>query len=151
MNSETDPDDVEPNFGKTSSLVPISYGEDRIPQVVDALINWEVKQQGLGVSNEATLFGGVKHPAYSDEKEVRLIVSPQGCIEAPAQLRQGWHHLVPYLEYSFVEEAIISIKVGPGPHQARNLNALKLYLNPDGRGPVHYYDEITASSVPYIP
>lgn len=119
--------------------------------MVDQLLATERRLDEYGVYRDATLFGGMKHPAYKDEKEVRLIASPSGCLEAQTHLRSGPGHLVPYLEFSFVEEAITSIRIGPAPQQTRTLNALRIHLRQGGQGPVGYFDDIVASAITYLP
>lgn len=139
------------NCGLTAELVPVSYGTSRVAAVADELLAAERCLDEYGGYRDATLFGGIKHPAYREEKEVRLIASPSGCLEAQTHLRSGPGHLVPYLEFSFVEEAITSIRVGPAPQQTRSLNALRIHLRQGGRGPVGYFDDIVASAIPYLP
>lgn len=78
-------------------------------------------------------------------------VSTDGCLETPRFHRAGNHHFVPHIELKFPESAICSITVGPGAYQNRDVEALKLFLSPSGKGAVHYFDEITATDIPYIP
>ena len=139
------------NNGLTASLQTVAYGPGQIGDLTDTLLASNQARDEWAVSTDATLLGGVKHPSYTYEQEVRLIASPNGCLETPRFLRAANHHFVPYIELRFPESAIYSITVGPGAYQNRDVEALKLFLSPSGKGPVHYFDEITATDIPHIP
>ena len=111
---------------RTASLNTVSYGPDQVAVLTDTLL-------------------------ASNRKCDEWTVSADGCLETPRFLRAGTHHFVPYIELRFPKSAICSITVGPGAYQNRDVEALKLFLSPSGKGPVHYFDEITATDIPYIP
>lgn len=71
----------------------------------------------------------VKHPAFVEEDEVRLVLSPEGDNSPRPSLRSGAGHLVPYQVIQFPHEAIKSITVGPSRNRLRNARAIHKFLD----------------------
>ena len=82
-----------------------------------------------------------KHPAFDEEKEWRLFTTPKmrwGKQELETSFRLGRTFLVPYVkaDLSSLETPITSITVGPSPHRAEALAAVKqLVANASGLWP----------------
>lgn len=91
----------------------------------------------------------IKHPAFEEEDEVRLVIRPQGDTAPRPRLRSGGGHLLPYQVIRFPHEAVRSITVGPSRHRARNARAIHKFL--DYRDRREYgHIEIKVSDTPLV-
>ena len=81
-----------------------------------------------------------KHPDFSEEQEIRLIISPdaKNKLGDKIKVRVSGDMLVPYLETDIdISGAIKEIMVGPNRHQSENRKAVKRLL-----GSCKYQNEI---------
>lgn len=115
-----------------AELVPVIYGEAELQAELDDILgditSLSANHPGVvayySVENLVSTFARIKHPAFFEEQEIRLIVSPTGDMTPTPSLRSGPHHLVPFEKICLPPDAIESITVGPSPYQDRNSKAL---------------------------
>lgn len=91
----------------------------------------------------------MKHPAFKEEKEIRLIAFPTGDFSPLPSLRTGANHLVPYVAVEFPHAAIRSIRVGPSGQSERNVEALRKFFRYQSRG-AYSHLKIVTSSIPFV-
>jgi hypothetical protein len=83
----------------------------------------------------------LKHPSYREEEEWR-VVSPviTDYVEAPVLFREGTSMLVPYIEFSLIDQgnspiAIEHLFLGPTPNITISMNSLTMFLAKNGIRP----------------
>lgn len=76
------------------------------------------------------LLARIKHPSFREERESRLIITPDGMPEgnSSVQFRTSAFSLVPYLRLNYPFDAIRRIVIGPGPHLELNRLAVHQLL-----------------------
>lgn len=77
----------------------------------------------------------IKHPAFEEEKEWRLISPYYESYVVPAiKFREGASMLVPYVEFPFppVGQVFETVILGPSQHQNLSMSALAMYLSNQG-------------------
>ena len=103
------------------------------------------------VSRALILCSFLKHPAFEEEKEWRIIAPMQMLKLDPntIQFRQGYLGLIPYIKINLGDGdgrlPIREVKVGPGSDQALRIQAVKLLLHTKGYSNV----SVTASEAPF--
>ncbi len=121
----------------TTRLTPVIYGEEELRKqfqdIIQSLTEASGNHPGVSASYSIQrlipLFSTIKHPTFSEEKEIRLIAQPTGDMTPRPSLRTGPRHLVPYQELDLPLTVIRSITVGPSPYQDRNVKALERRFN----------------------
>ena len=88
------------------------------------------------------LVTALKHKAYVDEDEVRLVLVAG---EADRKFRFKDNKFIPYIEQYFPKEALTEIIVGPNNDMPRTVYSLETYLKHIGFDHV----KVTASDIPY--
>ena len=88
------------------------------------------------------LVSALKHKAYIDEDEVRLVLVAG---EADRKFRFKDNKFSPYIEQYFPKEALTEIIVGPNNDMPRTVYSLETYLKHIGFDHV----KVTASDIPY--
>lgn len=130
------------NFGLEAKFVQIQYGASQANKTFDIAFEELIAESGpsnisdieMQVDALAPLLAQIKHPAFSEEKEVRLLSFPLGDFAPTPKVRQGPSHLVPYIPIEFPIQAVRSITVGPSKNQAKNVEAIEKWLSFDARG-----------------
>ena len=90
-----------------------------------------------------------KHPAYADEREVRLVLLEQGDFSPDPQVRVGANGiLVAFHKIVFPFEAIRSITIAPGANVAQTTRTLRSLMRRGGRGPWSHV-QIRAAEIPF--
>jgi hypothetical protein len=120
---------ADPNAAFHFDLFPVQYGiegeateavKDRIARVI-AELPWRRPRGPLGtvlVDALVRVFATIKDPAFSEEKEWRLVTTGWRGLMPPLNLRVAENGvLVPYIEHTVRDEALAEIVVGPGEHQ----------------------------------
>jgi len=81
-------------------------------------------------SDIALLAATLKHPAFEEEEEWRLVVGPLEANNERICYRPGKRLIIPYVNIGFgpSELPLKRIIVGPGPHQERNAASLRQML-----------------------
>lgn len=144
---------VHTNFGTQSTMLPVSYGKEQATAVASRVID----EMSVGSDRDPDRlldrflveFAGIKHPAFHEEGEVRLLVFPTGDFAPRPLLRVASGHLTPYHPVAFPHEAIRSITVGPATHQARSRTAIERRLESTARGEWGHL-EIRTSDAPLL-
>ena len=88
------------------------------------------------------LVSALKHKAYVDENEVRLVLVAG---EVDRKFRFKDNKFIPYIEQYFPKEVLTEIIVGPNNDMLRTVYSLKTYLKHIGFDHV----KVTASDIPY--
>jgi hypothetical protein len=95
----------------------------------------------------ASLSASLKHPAFKEEQEWRLVVGPWPSNSKRICYRPGERVIIPYVKIGF-KDAGLPLKhiiVGPGPHQKRNVSSLhQMLMEQEFKGV-----EVIPSKVPF--
>lgn len=117
--------------------------------------NFDSFQKYWGIMNKFTgdflqVFSIIKHPAFSEEKEWRII-SPYfpSCTKPEIKFREGASMLVPYIEVDLSdikeEETLFEeVYLGPTQHEKLSMSTLSNYLKSN-----KICNKITYSNIPY--
>ncbi len=94
----------------------------------------------------------LKHPSFKEEEEWR-IVSPifTNYVESPINYREGVSMLLPYIEFSLIQEGVTKIEIqhiflGPTPNNNLSMTSLSRYLS---KARVSPKEGVTACGIPY--
>ena len=148
-------DGIETNFGLNPTISRVNYGLNPTRQLASKIVstitkdsfNLEEGRHELGsiLRSLAT----VKHPAYEDEREVRLIVRRTGDFSPNPLVRASpTAGLVSYHEVAFPHEALVSITTAPGVEQARSESAVRSLLHDGARGAWSHVN-IRSANIPF--
>jgi Protein of unknown function (DUF2971) len=130
-------------------------GEEVTNQIIDNLLNVDLdavgpklpKESAVKLAQALTLFFGVsiKHLAFEEEKESRLVLSQRG---ETLKHRVRGSLLIPYLELEVgpqFETLVEHVIVGPSLHKEQTADAIKNMLAIKGWGSV----KVECSDMPY--
>lgn len=121
-------------------LVRVHYGVGRIMAVVGPVIgaivhNGEADPGAQGGTEGRSLvfptLAGMKHPAFEEEREWRLIVAG-GLSDKVVRFRQGAIAPTPYMALTFAPTALRRVVVGPGPHAELRRDGVARLLGASG-------------------
>lgn len=119
-------------------IIPVRYGDQAqhiIKSIVEGFLDSEQNPSvEIFAWNLMSRLVQIKDPTFAEEREVRLVARAPACWGPAPKIRTTSKHLVSYQEIQFPEDAILSIRVGPGPYQARNIKVLERYGLPSPRG-----------------
>lgn len=144
------------NSGLSASAHAVSYGSVALQGLTDSILGRiaqryddirDLAAEVVAMSIKDLL--KIKHPAFREEEEVRLIVFEEGDLAPPRSLRELRHHLGVYQVVHFPLDAIRSVTVGPGPYSARNRLALQRAFATDPAGRFNSV-ELRVSGAPLI-
>lgn len=89
----------------------------------------------------------IKHPAFSDEREWRIIFSEIGVTVQPIQYRVGASMLTPYVALPLnLDHFMNSVRIGPASHESLSATALNGFLRSIG---YPRYNFVKTSGIPY--
>jgi hypothetical protein len=138
-------------------LGQVKYGEPAVRDLCDSVIGYfETRRVGAHprtygyfdtVNRLLPQLALIKHDAFHQEREWRLVVSPQQGRDRPeVKVRSTASGLVPYVEWAFEPPYLAEIVIGPGGdlHSER---AVRMLLR--ARGFVPEQLQITQSRAPY--
>jgi hypothetical protein len=100
-------------------------------------------------TTEMTFYSALKHPAYRDEKEFRLLLHTKIESNDIIQFRPRGYDLVPYLELGWKEhyaDALKEIIIGPSADKEKAKNFIQSCLNQSG---IRHKVRISYSDIPY--
>jgi hypothetical protein len=133
----------------------ISYIKDIIDKYLPEMKSVEGDHRELlakaywAASDIALLSATLKHPAFQEEEEWRLVVGPLKPDSARVCYRAGERVIIPYVKIDFALQGLSldRIIVGPGPHQERNAWSLRQMLK------LHDFKgvDVSLSEVPFRP
>lgn len=129
----------EKNVHLEGRIVDVAYGHPAVSPILDSLLDpaslngssdvqeWQVRSVLAGLAQ-------VKHEAFADERETRLVVRELGDFAPDQSVRASPRGLLSFHRVAFPREAVKSITVAPGRdlHFARR--GLEALLADGGRG-----------------
>lgn len=127
------------NYAIDAAFHAVEYGDGGAREVIETVLG-EVETPGASTPADELLdrlmprLSQIKHPAFAEEQEVRLVVFRTGDFSPQPRLRSANGHLVPYYPIAFPHEAIRSIRVGPSAYRDRSRIALERRLTSTARG-----------------
>jgi len=129
-----------PDLDLRPELVKVHYGVDHIMTVVGPVIG-AIFRDGRGdpevvgaIEERGLVFptlAGMKHPAFEEEKEWRLIVACGPSAQA-VNFRPGAIAPTPYMALTFAPTALRHVVVGPGPHAELRRDGVARVLGASG-------------------
>ena len=132
---------IRTNFALVSDVIEVAYGDEVANKLADQVIalvaqpNFTLDSQQYTLSQALRSLVSVKHPAYADEREARLVVHRTGDFSPDPLVRASPSTgLVAYHEVAFPRDALVSITTAPGAGQKRAENAVHSLLRDGGRG-----------------
>lgn len=109
----------------------VSYGDSelvqRVDQIMKGIIGRPTSHPGtlgdhIGRDEILPMLAEFKHPAFAEEREWRLVATDRYGATVP--FRSGPLGPTPYVAFDF-GDALVEVKVGPGPHQALRQKAIR--------------------------
>ena len=92
---------------------------------------------------------GVKHDAFADEREARMVLQAQHNADDPSIRVSLSGALVAYRKVIFPFEAVRSITIAPGANVSQTRHALGSLLTSGARGPWSHV-EIRECDIPFV-
>ncbi|OII39303.1 DUF2971 domain-containing protein [Plantibacter sp. MMLR14_011] len=142
------------NFHIETRVEEVSYDSARIQEVAEIIMTTPLVV-GEPFADEARLrltlraVAGVKHHAFADEKEARLIVQAVGDFAADPSVRVAADgSLVAYRKVAIPFEAVRSITIAPAANVQRTEHALQSLMRTGGRGAWSHV-EVRSFDVPF--
>lgn len=139
-------------YSSSPQLVKVRYGHEAVPPMIQTVLG-NVAPHASGHPGSKGYFQAaqvvlpalaqVKHPAFAEEREWRLITTSDAVAEFSFRGSGGW--IVPYLKGNLPANALREIVVGPGPNQPLRQAALSKLLHAQGCDDVG----VLLSTVPY--
>jgi Protein of unknown function (DUF2971) len=149
----------------TTRLVEVRYGDAAIDQMISEVLpgfgSTASKDSGAEEGEDDDLFArasnagyfatasqlypalaGIKHEAFSEEREWRLLKMAKTEDE---KYRVGAHGIAPYISLEFKKSAISEIVVGPGPHSKLRVRGVERLMKNSGA----LFVEVKPSSAPF--
>ena len=114
-----------PGDSRNHMLTQVHYGHEAAAAVMSIAQQHVVQDTNLGspgvhahlmAARLTALLAGVKHPAFRQEREWRLIAGFESPGWEEVKFRSTEVAIVPYIEVGFPRSAVLSIRVGPGRH-----------------------------------
>lgn len=143
------------NFHLETRVEEVSYVSDRIHEVAATIMSTPLVS-GETLEDEAQLratlraLAGVKHGAFADEKEARLIVQAVGDFAADPSVRVAADgSLVAYRKIAIPFEAVRTITIAPAANVQRTEHALQSLMRTGGRGAWSHVD-VQSFDVPFV-
>lgn len=146
---------VHANFGLTPTIEDVGYGQyaaNIVAQRVAELVcqpDFSLDRDEYLLRDILRSLATVKHPAYEDEREARLVVHRTGDLSPNPSVRVSpVIGLVAYHEIAFPHDAVVSITAAPGTSQQRSENAVRSLLRDGGRGAWSHVD-VRSTAIPF--
>lgn len=142
------------NFALAPRLQDVEYGSDPVLSVFHAVLAIPFDEGNSG-ANEGRLretfkrLSGIKHEAFADEREVRLVVQDNYHVPDPKVRVSAAGLLVAYRSVVFPFEAVRSITMAPGANAPRTRRALNSLLSTGGRGAWGHV-EVRGCDLPFV-
>jgi hypothetical protein len=135
-------------------LVQVQYGDAAIASMIDHVVR-EIAPRPTGhpgvqgwtqaVTLALPALAGIKHSAFAEEQEWRLLVSSMEA-QRGESFRVGQYGLIPYIEIPLnLPDAVHDIVVGPGGHSDLHVTGVARLLHGLGLHEVH----VRVSSAPF--
>lgn len=138
-------DGVQANYQLSAGIEDVSYGELHVKPILDEILAapFEAHQTHL---NEQVLrtamrkLSNIKHPAFEDEREVRLIVRAEHHALDSGVRVSASGTLVAFQTVVFPYEAVQSITIAPSANAPQQRRALQALMAHGGRAPYGHVD-----------
>lgn len=140
------------NFQLNARIQDVSYGAEHVVPILNEIMALPYGDEAHEARLREVLkkLSGVKHEAYSDEKEARMIVQEQGHHAADPSTRvSASGALVAYRKIVFPFEAVRSITMAPGTNAPQTRRAIQSLLADGGRGPYSHVD-LQECDIPFV-
>ena len=148
-------DAFEANFHLEARIQDVSYGAAPVDSILDDVMELSSEDPSLHLQ-EGRLrevlkrLSAVKHDAFADEREARLVLQAQGHHAADPSIRvSATGALVAYRKLVFPFEAVRSITISPGTNVSQTRHAIGSLLVSGGRGPWGHV-EIREYDIPFV-
>lgn len=148
-------DALRTNFQLSALIEDVSYGELHVAPILAEImaVPFDLEQPYLYEGRLRTAMNklsSIKHPAFEDEREARLIVREVHHHAVDPDVRvSASGALVAYRKVIFPFEAVQSITMAPGANAPQQRRALEALMTQGGRGP--YSDvEIRECGLPFV-
>lgn len=125
------------NFDLIPRVHDVRYGEEPVRAVLEEVLAASADDGKPFEPRLRELFrqlSGIKHKAFEDEREVRLVVNDAYHLPYSETRISAAGELVAYRRVAFPFEAVRSITMAPGANYPRTRRALRSLLNTGGRG-----------------
>ncbi len=140
------------DFPLSWDLVRVGYGKDAVRNLAVGLAKENAEQGEIrrgGSWADLLALASVKHPAFREEGEVRIVMTAKGCIAPNPKVRVSPSFgLIPYQVAHFPPCAIKSVTYAPGADAVLARQALSSLFAQGNRGsrPI----EIRGTGIPYV-
>lgn len=142
------------NFHLEARFQEISYGVAQVDSILEELL--EISAGDADEKDESRLretfrkLSGIKHIAFADERETRLVVQELGDFAPDPSVRlSSAGALVAYQKIVFPFDAVRCITVAPGANVAQTRRGLGSLLSTGGRGAWSHV-EIRECEIPFV-
>lgn len=122
---------------ETPTLIQVQYGDAAVKEAVGSVLRTIAPQpvgspgsKGYARAQTVVLpaLAGIKHAAFSEEREWRLVVVTDQ--HAPS-FRTGPLGVIPYIALSYPQDAVAEVVIGPGPEQRLREQGVQLLVGTD--------------------
>lgn len=146
---------LDENAFLDARIVDVTYGETASGPALAEILrqitrpDFEVAKHEHLLRHELRRLIAIKHEAFADEREVRLVVQEMGDLTPVAKVRVSpASGLVAYHEIAFSYDAIRSVTIAPGVNAPQARVGLQSLLSDDGRGAWGHV-EVRESPLPF--
>lgn len=138
------------NYQLSARIDDVSYGEQHIGAILAAImevpLDLELSHLRVAMNN----LSGIKHLAFEDEREARLIIQESHHSAVDPQVRvSASGGLLAYRRVVFPFEAIQSVTMAPGANVPQQRRALQALMAQGGRAPYSHVD-IRECDLPFV-
>lgn len=127
--------DIPENFDRTN--------KEHVKKLAGKFFLNLLESMFTGIGSALYLILTSKHPAYSYEKEIRLLEFNED--KSLVKSRHRGNLVIPYIEKCFPKAALKEIWIGPASDMKRSKKSIETFLNANGFGHV----KVRLSKVPY--
>jgi hypothetical protein len=148
-------DALEANYHLEARIQEVSYGAAQVESILDDVMRMSLEDARPHVQESRLReilkrLSGIKHEAFADEREARLVLQTQGHHAANPSIRvSASGAMVAYRKLVFPFEAVRSITIAPGANVSQTRHAIGSLLTRGGRGPWGHVD-VRACDVPFV-
>lgn len=152
---EESDDALRANYKLSTRIVDVSYGERHVAPILADLLSSPSGLEGPFLNEERLRramdkLSSIKHAAFEDEKEARLIVREVHHHAVDPDVRvSSSGALVAYRKVKFPFEAVQCITMAPGANAPQQRRALEALMAQGGRGPYGHV-EIRECGLPFV-
>lgn len=147
-------DALDANFHLDARVQDVTYGASQVEPVFDDVMRMALEHlsphlQEPRLREILKQLTEIKHEAFEDEREARLVLQAQGHHAADPSIRVAANGaLVAYRKLVFPFEAVRSITIAPGANVSQTRHAIGSLLTRGGRGPWSHV-EIRECDIPF--